>query len=157
MLNLRRQTLQAPCFILIVILSADTSLKSITLQYCKCIWLVSITVGLWINRRWFLWTLTKKSDSTLNLINRKPHGSAKELLSLFRVITMIQLVLKIRDKMMMRMMMSASVQGIPLCADRTENLRKQGYDWLPQDSSWWRHWRWRQAALELDWIDSAFT
>lgn len=43
----------------------------------------------------------------------------KKLLSFFRVINMIQLVLKIRDKMMMAMvvmmiMSSASVQGIPL-------------------------------------------
>lgn len=37
------------------------------------------------------------------------------------------------------------------------DMSKQGSDWLPQDSSWWRHWRWRQAVTELNWIDWAFT
>lgn len=59
------------------------------------------------------------------LINGKP---VKELLLLLRVITVIQSVLKMRDKIMM-VMMSASVEGIPLslslslCAHRTENLK----------------------------------
>lgn len=58
--------------------------------------------------------ISKKEKRALffkfELINGKP---VKELLLLLRVITVIQSVLKMRDKIMM-VMMSASVEGIPL-------------------------------------------
>lgn len=65
----------------------------------------------------------------------------KELLSFFRVTTMIQLVLKIRDElamMMMMVMMSASVQGIPLCVLTGQTILSAG-----------RRRRYEQAGLWL--------
>lgn len=81
-----------------------------------------------------------KEDFKFELINRKP---VKELLLLFRVTAVIQLVMmrKMRSEIMM-VMMSASVEGIPLSLSLSCQLagdgdtRKQGSDWLPQDSSW---------------------
>lgn len=61
----------------------------------------------------------------------------KELLSFFRVTAMIQLVLKIRHElMMMVMMMSASMQGIPLCVLTGQTILSAG-----------RRLRYEQAGL----------
>lgn len=91
------------------------SLISLPLQYCRlylaaecCSQFVNepLLILVDINRREKRWQCV-----IFRLINQKPHRSVKEVLSLFWVITMIQLVLKKRDKMIV--MSSASVQGIP--------------------------------------------
>lgn len=126
--------------------------------------------SLWIKQKWWSWHKQKKQQQKdLHLdFGVKTLQVCERAFLTFQINNSFQLVIDIRHKTMMMtrmVMMSASVLGIPLylCCSDTQPLacqhagdvgmRKKGPDWLPQDSSWWRHWRWRQAAVEPSWID----